>query len=98
MDVLVSASPGGNSTSRGDISGQLNFSTRSLFTKMVVSPRVHLFVNLKEFKISRRQAQKQVRPIKLHICMRIAHRLIRALSLSTEAGVNIVCRPQEENM
>ena len=63
MDVLVSASPGGNSTSQGDISGQLNFSTRSLLTKMVVSPRVHLFVNVKEFKILPRQAQKQECPM-----------------------------------
>ena len=43
-NVLVSALQSGNSTSRGDISGQLNFSTRSLCTNMVTSPRVYLFV------------------------------------------------------
>ena len=56
MDVLVSALQGGKSTSRGDISGQLNFSMRSLFTNMATSPRVYLFVKCQEVQKSPRQS------------------------------------------
>ena len=57
-DVLVSALQGENSTSRGDISDQFKFSTRSLFTNMVTSPHVYLFVKCQEVQNSPRQSSE----------------------------------------
>ena len=52
MGVLVSALRDENSTSRGDISGQLNFSMRSLFTNKDQPPRMYLFVKCQEVQNS----------------------------------------------